>query len=676
MCDLVHTWGSISVWTQPINLGFVGGYANAQHGSSLDITLFKRPESAISEIRRDPPDILALAYYVWNRKLNDWVSEIARAANPQILIVGGGPQFTSLNWNEKSAIEFFSESKNIDVFAVNQGERPFSEIVHTYLSGDRDTNYVREQKIPGTLVNCSTRNRRVLVGEELSPIKDLDEIPSPYLNGMLDSFFEEDITPIIETNRSCPFRCTFCAWGIGTEKLSQFSLERVFSEIDYIAEQARNDTSLFIADANFSILARDLEIARKLKECSIRKGFPTRINIQWNKTRPDRVKAAAAELEGLTMVGASMQTFNKDSLDVIKRKNLSLDQVVDIHQSLNKEGAKMELFSELILGLPEETSASHLSANRKLIDIGAQTFNYNLHLLPGTEMDSAAVRSRYFRKTGWRLHDNAYGIYLGKGIFEGQEVVQETTTMPQEEISRFRFFHFLLQFLWQYRWYYELLQFLRQRGIHPVDFILEIANDCANASGAIGELYGDFYEDYHLEQFDSYYELKKYWERPHNLSRLEKAEYGKLNYQYTFRILLDVPGKFSAIVKSCALRMLADGQVVEHQESDEGLVDSLVMFSQEKLVQLEETGIVEKKVIEFPMDLLAWRESLYKDQLNHLEDGSYQCLIFRLPPTKTNVLRARLEKFRSNNINHTLRKMTEYAHFDMLQYDIEVGNGN
>jgi len=40
-------------------------------------------------------------------------------------------------------------------------------------------------------------------------IKDLDEIPSPYLTGVLDKFFDGKLAPFIETNRGCPFTCSF-----------------------------------------------------------------------------------------------------------------------------------------------------------------------------------------------------------------------------------------------------------------------------------------------------------------------------------------------------------------------------------------------------------------------------------------------------------------------------------
>ena len=54
---------------------------------------------------------------------------------------------------------------------------------------------------------------KLITGKYLERIKDLDEIPSPYLNGMMDKFFDGKLTPFLETNRGCPFTCSFCHTG-------------------------------------------------------------------------------------------------------------------------------------------------------------------------------------------------------------------------------------------------------------------------------------------------------------------------------------------------------------------------------------------------------------------------------------------------------------------------------
>ena len=51
---------------------------------------------------------------------------------------------------------------------------------------------------------------------DFSPrVSRLDDIPSPYLEGYLDEFLAEPkLSPLLESNRGCPFSCTFCVDGI------------------------------------------------------------------------------------------------------------------------------------------------------------------------------------------------------------------------------------------------------------------------------------------------------------------------------------------------------------------------------------------------------------------------------------------------------------------------------
>ena len=212
---------------------------------------------------------------------------------------------------------------------------------------------------------------------------------------MLDEFFDGPYMPIVETNRSCPYRCTFCAWGIGTTKLARFNDERVLEEIQYISERCKKASTLFIADANFGILERDAIFAAKMYECHRKYGFPQNVDVQWNKTRPDRVLKTAAEFKGIAAVGASMQSINEDVLSCNKRKNLTATQILQLQEELKNLGVE-EKFTELIIGLPNETKASHIEANKTMIDYGFEVFNYNLHLLPGTEMDDKNYRKKYF----------------------------------------------------------------------------------------------------------------------------------------------------------------------------------------------------------------------------------------------------------------------------------------
>ena len=64
-----------------------------------------------------------------------------------------------------------------------------------------------------------------------------------------------------ETNRGCPFQCTFCDWGSATaSKVSRFEMDRLEREIKWMAE--KKIKYIFVCDANFGIQKRDIEIAK------------------------------------------------------------------------------------------------------------------------------------------------------------------------------------------------------------------------------------------------------------------------------------------------------------------------------------------------------------------------------------------------------------------------------
>lgn len=669
--DLVHTWEKSSIWTMRLNIGFIAAYADKVLNGEAEFTLFKRPEEMIEAIKSERPDVVGLSYYVWNTRLNHRVLRLAKKLNPDVLTVGGGPVFTPLNANEDGARKFFGVQKECDVYVTNQGERGFAEVLRRLKACGGNVDLLCRQPIDGTLVNGRNHPGEVLIGTPIPAIRDdLDEIPSPYLNGMLDTFFDDAIIPIIESNRSCPYRCTFCAWGIGNVKLAKFSEDRVLAEIDYIGARCKKTANLYVADANFGILERDAAFAKRLYECHRTNGYPGHVAVQWNKTRPDRVLKTAQEFNGIAEIGASMQSLSEDVLKAIKRRNLSLEQVQEMHNTLSDIGQGNTLFSELIVGLPEETWQSHLDANKQLMDLGAEVFNYNLHLLPGTEMDTLDNREKYFHRTGWRLHDNAYGIYEGEKVFEGQEVVLATSTMSSEELRSFRFIHFLLQFMWGRRWYFDFLYLFNQNGLHPVDMVVKIADEFIADGGEMGKLYKDFCADHDLENFSTADGLFDYWAQDEPFERLRSGTYGKLNYYFTYVILLDHQEAFHTFLMNLAQKLVT-GIDVPDQAVFLGQCEDILRFSKALRVTLSDChDIVDLKRESFQFDVLAWRLDREAGGPKASEATDRNEYEFFLPNQQHEDLKRQLAQFGNDNINRSFRKMSEDTSPEQFFYQV------
>ena len=669
--DLVHTWTKSGIWTIPINVGYVASYASKylkKIGIDCSFKIFKDSIKMMDAIKKEKPDVVGLSYYVWNKNLNRRVFEVVKSHVSNSLTIGGGPCFTNHNANEKGARQFFSSQYNCDAYIVNQGEKGFLELIKKFNEVNHDLNKFRSSATRGSLVNDLKKNDKVHIGDDIGTLDNLNNIPSPYLNGLMDPFFEGPYIPLLETNRSCPYRCTFCAWGIGTQKLKKFDEERVLKEIEYIYERCKLASTLFIADANFGILERDSKFAAKLYEGHVKTGFPSFVAVQWNKSRPDRILKTAKEFKNIAQVGASMQTLDSGVLGAIKRKNLSFDQVVQLKKELSLIGPKEKSFSELIIGLPNETKKSHIEANRKLIDLDFEVWNYNLHLLPGTEMDDEESRKNYFKKTGWRLHDNAYGIYQGEKIFEGQETVTETNTLSVEDFRYFRYFHFLQQMMWSKKWYYDYLKFLKSYNIHPVDVIDKIIEKSKSDNGEIGKLYSKFMKDHReAEQFDTFKELNKFWQKDSNFNRLKSGEYGKLNMLYTYKIVLNHREAFTQflldITKDYASSLNLDvNYLVE-------VCEEILKFQNTKFVQIDDKWNIKQQVVEtFKYDVLEWKKNGYK-RLEKLENQkNYK---FYLSERQKNTLATQLKQYKSENLNTALRHMTVYTDSHQFFYDVK-----
>ena len=649
----------------PLSIGYIASYAKAYAPKGNSYSLYKFPDRMIEAIRKEKPEVIALSYYVWNANLNDLIFNIAKEENPNVLTVGGGPMITNITVNEAGALDFFSQHTDCDIYVYNQGEIGFAALLNQFAYLGGDIQRLKREAVNGCLVNRGSDG--VLVGSALDAILDLDKIPSPYLTGLMDEFFKEPLNPLIETNRSCPYRCTFCAFGITTKKFSRFSLERVFAEIDYIGKRCTKSILIRITDANFGILGRDVEIGEHLHKSHVENGFPQNVFVNWNKNRLDRLLKVATALKGLAKIGASVQSLNEEVLTNIKRQNLSLKDIKTISQQL---GHNAELTSELILGLPGETAESHIEANRKILDAGCSVCNFNLMLLPGTECNTQETRGKFFTKTGWRLLDNAFGIYDGQKVFEGEEIVLATKTIDVGVLRNFRFFHFLMQFMWSLHWYRELLTLLQYHGLHPVDFIALVVKEFQKDTSTMRSLYNEFEANHALENFKSNSELSTYWEKEEHFHCLKEGSYGKLNYVFTYKILLDCQEEFNSLLLNLVSEIAEERQWEEFDIFINNTTEILRFISEKRISLDGEQRLVDRKRIRFSIDILGWKEQNFSDKhgnMLNITDIEYE---FYLPLSKKRILEHQFCQFKSKNNNQTLRMMSVYTDPDQFFYNV------
>ena len=97
-------------------------------------------------------------------------------------------------------------------------------------------------------------------------VQDLMTVPSPYMTGLLDKFFDSPLVPVIETTRGCPYSCTFCNDGsILRNKVFRKNTDFVRDELEYIASRVKNTNQMFMVDLNFGMYKHDIETAKIIR---------------------------------------------------------------------------------------------------------------------------------------------------------------------------------------------------------------------------------------------------------------------------------------------------------------------------------------------------------------------------------------------------------------------------
>jgi radical SAM superfamily enzyme YgiQ (UPF0313 family) len=325
LCDLTHEGGSEVV---PYAIACIGSYAAKNLGAEVQI--FKSVE-ALEKSMEQPPDVMGFSNYMWNTTLSVEIARLIKKAHPDILMVGGGPEFP-LDMDVRNA---WLLDRPYDFYIEGEGESSFLELVNQFISAEGDIS-----KMSGV----QGHNR----------MTSMDDIPSPYLNGMLDEFLSDPkLIPIMESNRGCPFSCTFCVDGEKSRaKVHKYETQRLIDELTYIA-QRYNGKTLFFADANFGMFKEDVVFSEAVRDIQAEYGFPQYINTSTGKNNKIRVIEVSDNMGGALRIAASVQSLDDDVLSKIARKNISHDEMVGMSQSL--QSGKANTYSELILGLPGDT---------------------------------------------------------------------------------------------------------------------------------------------------------------------------------------------------------------------------------------------------------------------------------------------------------------------------------
>lgn len=360
-------------WTRPkdppMSLGHASILANLR-SQKLPVLeksyAVNKPEFSVDTVanfildncRSDKETDLAMGAYIWNESAVQSVISKIRNKGFNGRIILGGPQ---ISYVKKGIEQYYPFA---DVFIRGYAEEALAQLV------------------------SSTDPKPIIHGVHYANDPDLGlsakvnfaDIPSPYLSGIIKP------QPFIrwETQRGCPFRCSFCQHreSDSSQQRRYFEESRIMQELEWITDHPIID-DIAVLDPTFNSGPNYLKVLNEL----YRRNFKGKLSLQ---ARMEMVVPEFLDIveklnqKGKTVLEFGLQTIHKNEQALIDRPN-NMRKVEATLKEVKSRDIPVEV--SLIFGLPGQTVQSFKASIEfcKQHEVGT-IYAFPLMLLRGTPL--------------------------------------------------------------------------------------------------------------------------------------------------------------------------------------------------------------------------------------------------------------------------------------------------
>lgn len=395
-------------------LGVLVAYAKAYAGGRLTCKMDFRPIRPFSEkeagdflsgLDFSRPAVYLFSVFVWNESQSLSMAEKIRRKSPQSLIVFGG---ANIPRNAGEAKKYLSKNSVIDTIVLGEGEETLAELLDSVCRDINSQKNPRRADFSSIFGVAYRKNFDVFVNAPRPLIKNIDEIPSPYLSEVFDKeIIKNFFTVYTETTRGCPFGCTFCDWGGQTlSKVRKYDVERIKNEMHWFF--SRGIKNIMLNDANFGMLERDVALTDWIVDCKARTGWPKSFIANMAKNSARRVAEISVKLYRANLtedrLAIAIQTFDENTLLNIERSNIKTRDYEEIIRIFRENG--MQMYTELLIGLPGQTLETFSRDLQNSFDLMILAAVYPVKIMTNAPMGDPD----YQRKFKIKVNEDLYPI--------------------------------------------------------------------------------------------------------------------------------------------------------------------------------------------------------------------------------------------------------------------------
>ncbi len=213
----------------PLAIGYLKAYADASGlADTVQIDIIPSvlmnlggDSALVTYIIEKGCDLVGFSLYQWNALRSLHIMREVRRRRPETKFIAGGPEVNA-------ETEYLLAEEALDFMVEGEGEEPFRKVLLSLL-GD-------EPGFDGIAGLLYRKCGRFVGAASPEVLEDVAEIPSPYLEGVLDLGNYDYL--FIETMRGCLFDCRYCSWKRGGRHgMSFFPAERIRRELQLAREK-------------------------------------------------------------------------------------------------------------------------------------------------------------------------------------------------------------------------------------------------------------------------------------------------------------------------------------------------------------------------------------------------------------------------------------------------------
>ncbi|TMV07035.1 radical SAM protein [Ruegeria sediminis] len=641
LADLGHNLVTATSDTYPLGVGNLATYAKAYAKSPkpFDVAIFRDPQELRAAIEKAAPDVIGFSSYSWNHHLALSFADFAKSINPNVLTLMGGPNFPLTEEEQESWIRTMPQ---IDMHVrgpTYEGERAFLNTLQRFIDIGARREGMWDEAIDGTLF-VHPKSQEILRGGEVPRIRDLDEIPSPYLAGLMDKFFDTGLFALMQLARGCPFTCAFCNSAVkSNSKVFRHSFERTKADLDYIVARINHASPLCFADDNFGMYLQDEEVADYLGHLMEKYDWPKYIRTTTGKNRGDRIIKVMRKAKGRLPMTSSVQSLNPTVLKNVKRDNISLDTYAEVQQELHATG--MQSYGELILCMPGETKESFMDAVDKLIETGvSRVAAHQLMLLHGAPLANPDSREKFGFKVRHRVVARCLGKYAGPTVVETEEMVVESEQFSFQDYLDTRVFHLLLTIFYYENNFEEAFRLARSRGIRPFQIVRHMQDILDQAPRPFRDAVSNYLDENQQELFDTRADCVAWAEQ--NYDALISGELGgNLLSKYS------MIGRFIVLSEALAfLRQAISDLLDENDDEAQVMLETIINYYGAVMLHVPFSESLEREPVWTSLyDVENWRNSGYEGSLLDYRFDAPREFQTRVDPRVKTTLLSRIKTF-------------------------------